>query len=538
MKDLKIIVLAIFLSFSLMACELDQILGEDLTAEEKEDQLADGIVNIDNELFDVAGKDLGLTATQSQAGVQGSMTKLGAAIEQLADQLMQLEEVVPVGGDSGDDMMGGDTSSSDGSQSTVLKMLKGDLSGLHAGLSKLSSSKVMSKLAGREEEGGLGDMVGGVMNMLVATEGADKNSVVYAMGDDMIAEICAEEDEFGVATGNVDEACKTIIGSASIVQYLASETAGTLELHYAAGDADHMPLVIGYSESEWFIETHLADVKATILAVNAAAGEAMLDIPDTIAGSVRATIAQVNAETVSVVLGVTNDIHVEGKTGNKATDEIMIKLASSKLLEVTSVANTKKLTVSAEIGTFAAMFHEDDGDYDVNNTYVASFKKMEISGAGVTATVEIDFATKTAVGTDVGLNDGGVTVSEDGIQVLEVTTSISGVTVQAPSTTDDFEVKATADTAVAFLMDGTIFGDEGGEQGSIGVDAAAGTTIVIYDSVYDDMGNEVSAGYVKVTEGTLTLTGTGSAGTISISATADQCIGDGTDGGPAIVTCP
>ena len=531
MKELKIIVLAILLSFSLMACELEQLLGEDLTTAEEEDKAADEIVNIDNEKFDVAGKDLGLTATQSQTGVQGSMTKLGAAVEQLADQLMQLEDVVPMGDDGG---------SNDNDSVAISKMLKGDLSGLHAGLSKLSSSKVLSKLAGREEEGGLGDMVGGVMGMLTATEGADKNSVVYTLGDDIIAEICADEDEFGIPTGTVNEACETIASSASIVQYLATETAGTLELHYAAGNADHMPLVIGYSDTEWFVETHLADVKATILAVNAAAGEAVLDIPDMVMGSVRATITQVNAETVSVVLGVTNDIHVEGKAGSADTDEIMIKLASSKLLEVTSVANTDKLTVSAEIGTFAAMFHERDEEWDnTTSDYVVSFKKMEISGAGATATVEIDFGTKTAVAKEVGLNDGGVTVSEDGVEVLEITTSISGVTVQAPGAADTFAVKATADTAVAFMMDGTIFGDEGGVQGTIEIDAATGTTIVMYDPVYDDMDNEVSAGYVKVTAGTLTLTGTGGAGTISISATADQCIGDGENDGPALLAaCP
>lgn len=514
MKEMKLIVMAAFLSMLLMACELEQL----LTGVEDE-KTAEDVIDIDESLFAVADKDLGLTAEQSQTGVKGSMQKLGAAVEQLADQLMQLEDVVP----GGDDSM--NSSSSTGS--TAAKLLKGDLSAIHSSLSKLSSSKVLSKMAGREEDGDIGTMIDEVMSMMTATEGDSKNVVIYKMSSDTMAELCEGE-----------ASCEKVIGNASIVQYLASETAGTLELVYA----DHVPLVVGYSDTEWYVETHINDVKNTVLAINTAFGGEMIHIPETMKGSVRVTLSQVDANTVSVALGV-GDIHVEGMAGPEATDAILVKLDSSKILEVTSVANTKKLTVSAEIGTLAAMFHEEDGYYDSNFNYIAELKKVEINADGLTGTVELDFSVEKATITDAGLVGNGVTVkeTEDGVtKTMTVKTSISSGSFAAGSDTDAFEATATAGTALEFAMSGDMFGEDGvAEQGSINVSATAGTTVEMYDPVYDASNVETSPGYIKVVAGSLSLTGTGGAGSVTIDATAGQCIGDeeAVDG-PALIACP
>jgi hypothetical protein len=377
-------------------------------------------------------------------------------------------------------------------------------------------------------------MIDELMSMMVATEGDSPNIVIHTLTEEAITNICTDSYD-----GTVDANCQTVLGNASILQYLASETAGTLELHYA----DYVPLIVGYSDTQWFVETHLHDVKNTVLAINTTVGGEMIHIPETMQGSVRVSLKQIDANTVSVALGV-GDIHVEGMAGPDATDEVLVKLDASKILELTSVADTKKLTLSAEVGTLAMMFHEEDGYYDDSFNYVTELKKVEINAGGLTGTVELDFGAKMATIKDAGLVGEGATVKEtkDGVlHSVTVKTSISSGSFAAGSDTDAFEAKATADTAVEFDMSGNVFGDSetGGEQGSINVTAAAGTTIEIYDPVYDASGVETSPGYVKVVAGSLTLSATGGAGTVDVSAVSGECVGDNeTDSGPAIVTCP
>ncbi|MDH5547701.1 MAG: hypothetical protein OEZ43_19155 [Gammaproteobacteria bacterium] len=215
----------------------------------------------------------------------------------------------------------------------------------------------------------------------------DGNTVTYRIQES----VCDDTD---TAEDKAD--CLEAREHLSLVIVLNSENAGILSLKYDT----FVPLSVGYSSDEWFVQISLTDIAATAKQLETdlaltAEEVADIDLPDTFKGAVRMSMQVPDANTVKTAFGIIEAIDIDD-TDSYGT-KTFLDIAVAEVLNVSVNTATRELSVGTAMNAFTLLLHEV-GEQNSTTDYKWGF-------SGITGTVSVDVENEVITVSDAGLRD-------------------------------------------------------------------------------------------------------------------------------------
>ncbi len=347
-KGIRIFIYA-FIAFLAMSCLHEEIVKDAL----KDDEIAP----VNDKKFAESEEPVNMSGEDARSSARTSFKTLASNMDRLGDEFARMNP-----------FFSGEASSS---EKILQEMLSGQNADLVEQLNVLAKSKFFAdfstrlnktgSLSAREGQGSLSDEVDEFFAKYMIVEDKTGNTVSYKFDP----AICDD-------SGNVDEVqtCKDIIENITIVQTLASDSAGTIVLKYG----DFTPLILGYSPDEWYLETNLADLKFAILKlqvdIDVPANE-KVEFPEVFEGVVRASISLPAEDQLSLSYGVLTDVTINGLMDERTLD---IYVARSRIIVITADFATENLTVETGLAEFR--FIADNQ----NDAYYKNYFEIRLAG--------------------------------------------------------------------------------------------------------------------------------------------------------------
>ncbi len=546
-KGIRIFVYA-FIAFLAMSCFHEEIVEDAL----KDDDIApvnDKKFAESDELLDISGDDARSSARISFKVLASNMDKLGDEFEGL-------------------DPFSSDQGESSHSIKVLQKMLNRQNPDLLDQLDVLAESKFfgrfntrlgkMGSLRAREGEGSLSDEVDEFFEKYLIVESKTENTVTYKI-DPAICDDSESIDEM--------EACKDIVENITIVQALASESAGTIAFKYSG----FTPLILGYSPDEWYIETNLADLKSAILKLQvdvAVPEDEKVEFSEVFEGVIRVSVSLPAEDQLSLSYGVLTDVKIIGLMDNQTFD---IYTERSRIIAITADFAAESITVETGLAEFRFIVdsqiegYEDyveirlagfdsklviaEGKLDLDlDIGVFSFiydgyeddavekTRTEISTDGFTA--DISITEELMIAKNLGISNDILLILVDAKKALSLNFPKIDFTIDLD--TDDFSTQSDMNISIDLvnvngMFEDDIF-DEAGDPTDETLTANASVSLPS-GSLLSDVEN---TDYVKVVAGgPLVIQGSGGNLKGSLTVKAGECFdGSSDEDFPLLVDCP
>ena len=513
MKYLKNTLILFFLSFFVIACELEDLLGDGAVD-------GDTFAPVHEEKFEVASSEIDIAAEVAAENAEISFKKLGLKMEKIADQLESFDE-----GSSSESLKISGFKLEPGLQKLLDKSTQNS-----AALGKLGKSGLLGKFANRTSmDGEIEELFSDVL--ILDESSRDGNTIPYKINKD----ICDGESE-----------CEVALHETRVVQKLNSESAGTIELHYQT----FVLMIIGYSDDEWYFEISLDAIKSAIDDIaTSASGVKADDLPQVMQGAVRYTIALQGDEDVKMSSGIIRDIKIEFKQdADHGGEEMKIAVKESKLVELTTDFANDRLTIDFDLGIVSMVGkyaqYSDSVDEHAEHVHkpgsrAATLVDVSFGFDGFRGKIVVDAADKVVTGTDVGLKSDMV-AKEGGVEIFTLHAPKSSFEFSVPADDVSYDLEFEATSAIDISLEGTEDFDIDGDPFRFAISMSSGTKMINYagdDYYYDD-----TPDITKVTEGgPLVLEFSGADPSI-VTIDAGECFTDSEDSDGndtvVIVGCP
>jgi hypothetical protein len=338
------------------------------------------------------------------------------------------------------------------------------------------------------------------------------NVITYTLKPSVV---CADED----TQQDIDQ-CTILLSKLALQQTLTSDTSGVVSLVVNGAK----PISIGYAATEIYVEVDLAGIKSTLETLDpllsTSVDEPLVVLPDTFAGAIRLTLGTPSQTSVSIKLGVTKAININGELDGNTLD---MSLATSANMLVFTVTG-EDVAFSMDMGAMSLTMLNALSDS-------ATPGAMQISMGGLKANLSSDgsgdiIITNTGIPGSLSVKIGA---TENALsEILNVTLDEFDATLSVENTSIildsnfDFALSVTdPDGSLSALLGG---GLDLSTPSGLSVTASTGTEItMITDTQSGDM-------IPKVIEGSLTMAGTGALDG-GVTATTGECLIDPGDTG-------
>jgi len=409
MNRLQLLIMVIFIAFTLSACQQEDVAeAERLFGEIAGDDISGGddIAPVEEHKFEEATAEVTFTLGDARSNAKDSITSgLVPALEKMIKHL-----------DSVEDFIGNEDSSEN--SDNVMKAQKNAIHSLSKALGKISNRNDHDDDASSEGEE-IQELVDTIFDSVLVIHDRQDNVVIYKIDKS----VCNDDE-----TDLPDPGCIDLIKDIRVIQKLASADAGLIALKYES----FKPIALGYSPNEWFIQTNLAEIKGTVDAItsklNLSADE-QPPLPSTLKGVLRIGLKNIDADSSSAVFGVLEPVRVI------QPGEVDLAIGKGKILDVHVNEATQKFTARIDAKAVDAMFHEDEEDDYGTPTGVTT--KIAFAIAHVTGELVIDGSADTISVNGLNIGDNDFVVRANDEEMLRVSMKeINGVLTTGTEATD------------------------------------------------------------------------------------------------------
>lgn len=325
------------------------------------------------------------------------------------------------------------------------------------------------------------------------------NTISYTLKGDTV---CSAEE--GLSQEEITQ-CLALLENLSFEQNLTSETSGTVAIVYNA----LMPITLGYAATEVYVEADLGATKTVLEQLEPLMSDTddPLELPDTMTGKVRLTLAMAaDQSTATVKMGITQALEFIGDLNGSSVEMSMAQAPNLLSFSITQAA----VEFSMDLNTMSLTMTTEDTSTTPSTTEV-----MEISTSGMTANITTD-DNGNLVMTNTGIDGAlSIKVGEDTdnlVEMVNVTLDKFGATI-TPNGLITFDS--------AFDMTATLT-DVNGDLASLfdGVDLSSPSALSISAPADTEFNfGLLTGGEPQVSTGSITLTGTGGLeGSVTVEA--------------------